>query len=282
MSQATALLDTPSMAVYDYRCGAGPHDRPFTECHGRHSISYVRCGSFGYRSGGRHAELVAGALLVAHAGDDYVCTHEHHAGGDECLSFQFTPEGADTIGGGPTAWRAGGVPPLAELMVLAERAQAAAEGAIDVGLDEAGLALAARFVALAGGRAPRPAALQPRDRRRAVEAALWIDAHAEQPLTLDGMAQQAGVSAFHFLRLFSKAVGATPHQYLVRARLRRAARALAQGDRPVTDIAYEVGFGDLSNFVRSFHRAAGMSPRRFREATNDDRKICQARLAQPS
>jgi AraC family transcriptional regulator len=282
MSQATPLLDSPSMAVYDYRCGAGPHDRPFAECHGRHSISYVRRGSFGYRCGAGHAELVAGALLVGHAGDEYVCTHEHHAGGDECLSFQFTPELADTIAARPSAWRAGGVPPLAELMVLAERAQAAADGAIDIGLDEAGLALAARFVALACGRDANALVLQPRDRRRAVEAALWIDDHAEQPLTLDGMAQQAGVSAFHFLRLFSKAVGASPHQYLVRARLRRAARALAAGERSVTDIAYDCGFADLSNFVRSFHRAAGMSPRRFRQATRAERKIFQDRLARPS
>jgi AraC family transcriptional regulator len=142
--------------------------------------------------------------------------------------------------------------------------------------------LAARCVALAAGRPSRPDGLQPRERRRAVEAALWIDAQAEQPMTLDDMARQAGVSSFHFLRLFSKTVGATPHQYLVRARLRRAARALAQGDRPVTEIAYAVGFGDLSNFVRSFHRAAGMSPSRFRDATSDDRKICQDRLARPA
>lgn len=282
MSQATLLLDSPSMSIHDYRCAAGPHDRPFTECHGRHSISFVRRGSFGYRCGGRHAELVAGSLLVAHAGDEYVCTHEHHAGGDECLSFQLTPALADEIGGGPRAWRAGAVAPLAELMVLAERAQAVADGRLDIGLDEAGLALAGRFVALAAGRANRPASLQPRDRRRAVEAALWIDTNSEQPLTLDDMARQAGVSSFHFLRLFSKTVGATPHQYLVRARLRRAARALAQGELSVTEIAYAVGFGDLSNFVRSFHRAAGMSPRRFREASTHDRKICQDRLAQPS
>ena len=39
---------------------------------------------------------------------------------------------------------------------------------------------------------------------------------------------------------------------------------------PVTDVAYDVGFGDLSNFVRTFHRAAGVSPRRFREASRGD------------
>ncbi|XXT60555.1 helix-turn-helix domain-containing protein [Sorangium sp. So ce590] len=66
---------------------------------------------------------------------------------------------------------------------------------------------------------------------------------------------------------------------LVRARLRRAARLLADGARSITDIALDVGFGDLSNFVRTFHRAAGVSPRGFRRAARGDRKIFQDRLA---
>ena len=53
----------------------------------------------------------------------------------------------------------------------------------------------------------------------------------------------------------------------------------AVGDRPITDIAFDVGFADLSNFVRTFHRAAGVSPRRFRQAAKGDRKILQERLA---
>jgi len=47
----------------------------------------------------------------------------------------------------------------------------------------------------------------------------------------------------------------------------------------VTDIALDVGFADLSNFVRTFHRAAGVSPRRFRKAAKGDRRIFQDRLA---
>lgn len=74
-------------------------------------------------------------------------------------------------------------------------------------------------------------------------------------------------------------LGVTPHQYLVRSRLRHAARLLADDDRPVTDVAFEVGFADLSNFVRTFHRAAGVSPRGFRQAAKGDRKIFQDRLA---
>jgi AraC-like DNA-binding protein len=164
-------------------------------------------------------------------------------------------------------------------MVLGELAQAAADGRSDVGLDEVGHAFASRFVEVVSGRVQKLAPATARDRRRAVETALWIDAHSHRPIDLEGAAGQAGISPFHFLRLFSSVLGVTPHQYLVRSRLRHAARLLADDERPITDVAYDVGFGDLSNFVRTFHRAAGVSPRRFREASRGMRKIFQERMA---
>lgn len=87
------------------------------------------------------------------------------------------------------------------------------------------------------------------------------------------------MSPFHFLRLFAKVLGVTPHQYLVGSRLRHAARLLDDDTRSITDIAIEVGFGDLSNFVRTFHRAAGVSLRSFRHALRGDRRIFEERLA---
>jgi AraC family transcriptional regulator len=87
------------------------------------------------------------------------------------------------------------------------------------------------------------------------------------------------LSAFHFLRLFARVLGVTPHQYLVRCRLRHAARLLADPARSVTDVAFDVGFADLSNFVRTFRRAAGVSPRTFRKCAKGERKILQERIA---
>ncbi len=139
--------------------------------------------------------------------------------------------------------------------------------------------MAARFAAVLRGRDRQRLAAGARDRRRAVEAALWIDAHADHPVDLESAAGQTGLSPFHFLRLFASVLGVTPHQYLVRSRLRRAARLLAGDSRSITDIAFDVGFADLSNFVRTFRRAAGVSPRRFRQAAKGDRKIFQERLA---
>jgi AraC family transcriptional regulator len=260
------ILKSGALRVIDYRCSAGPDDRPFLEQHCSFSISYVRRGSFGCVTRGRSFELVAGSFLLGRPDDEYLCTHEHHPHGDECLSFHFDAALLDTLGLPAQVWLSGALPPLAELGVLAERAQAAAEGRSDLDLSEAGTLLAGRYLHLASGKPLPPISVTSRDRRRAVRVALWLDAHAHEPLDLEQVARESGVSTFHFLRLFARVTGVTPHQYLVRARLRRAARLLAQGTLPVGAIAYEVGFGDLSNFVRTFHRAAGHAPRDFRHA----------------
>jgi AraC-like DNA-binding protein len=274
---ATTLLQRPSISVSDFRCDAAPGDAPFTERHRCHSISYVRKGSFGCHSRGRFSELVAGSVLVGHPGDEYVCSHDHICG-DECLSFFLGPDLVEAIGDRADIWQIGSTPPLPELVVFGELAQAAAEGRSDIGLDEIGQLFAGRFVDVISGRTPKPFSSSARDRRRAVEVALWIDAHSHREIDLEQAARQADISLFHFLRLFAGVLGVTPHQYLVRSRLRHAARLLVDQDRSITDVAYDVGFGDLSNFVRTFQRAAGVSPLKFRRASRGDRKIFQERL----
>lgn len=269
---AAREIHSGPIRVVDFRCSAGPRDRAFTEHHGDHCVSFVRSGSFGYRIDGESFELVAGSLLVGRAGADYVCTHEHHPRGDECLSFHLDADVAATFGP-RRAWQVGALPPLPEMMVLGELAQSVAGGDSDVAMDEVAALFVGRFVELASsGRAGAPVHASPADRKRAVEVAMWLDAHAHEDIGLAEAAAQAGLSSFHFLRVFRAVLGVTPHQYLVRARLRRAARLLADPARTITDIALDVGFADLSNFVRTFHRAAGVSPGRFR-----DRKFLQAR-----
>ena len=274
----TTLLEHRAISVTDFRCTAGPGDKPFAEQFRCHSVSYVRKGSFGCQNRGRTFDLVTGSVLVGFPGDEYVCTHEHVCG-DECLSFHLAPELVETIGDSPDAWRVGAAPPLSELMVLGELAQASVNGHSDIGLDEVGHIFASRFVDAMSGRTRKPVAVKARDRRRAVETALWIEANSHREIDLDAAASQAGISPFHFLRLFANVLGVTPHQYLVRSRLRRAAQLLADEDISITDVAYDVGFGDLSNFVRTFHRAAGVSPTSFRAAARGNRKILQERPA---
>jgi len=91
-----------------------------------------------------------------------------------------------------------------------------------------------------------------------------IDAQPDAGHDLASLAREARLSPYHFLRTFESLTGVTPHQYVLRARLRRAAVQLTNGPAKILDIALECGFGDVSNFNRNFRAEFGVSPRVFR------------------
>jgi transcriptional regulator GlxA family with amidase domain len=84
-------------------------------------------------------------------------------------------------------------------------------------------------------------------------------AYAE-PLTVDDLARSAGMSRFHFSRLFHEQVGDAPYRYLLRVRIARAAELLRGGRHSVTEAALAVGFQDLGRFRRLFRREIGCRP----------------------
>jgi AraC-like DNA-binding protein len=275
---ATTLLETAALAVIDYRCDATPSDKPYAEHHTWFSLAYVRRGSFGCCTQGQSFDLVPGSLFVGFPGDEYTCTHAHHVCGDECLSFSFAPDTADAVEGDARAWRTGVLPPLAELMPLGALAEGAASGDNDLSLEEAGALLVSRFLGVVAGKQQASPVPQGRVRRRIIETAVRIGQQSRDRLSLEAMASWAGLSPFHFLRTFTRTLGLTPHQYLIRCRLADAARQLAAPEVPVTTIAFDVGFDDLSHFIRTFRRATGVAPRRFRELAKGDRAGLQAML----
>ncbi len=240
--------------------------------HTQPSIAYVRRGSMTYRPWGQGLDLVPGSVLVGRPGIEYVCAHEAGVSGIG-LSFRFAPELVDATGHARIPAHIDCLPPVAELAVLGELAHSVIEGKADVGLDEIGVLFAHRLAAVTRNWSEPRREPSLRHRRRVVELALWIDAHSADPIDLHAAAGLADMSLFHFLRVFTGVIGITPHQYLIQCRLRRAASLLADSVQPITDIALDVGFNDLSNFVKSFHRAAGASPRHFRESARRKRSL---------
>jgi AraC-like DNA-binding protein len=127
-----------------------------------------------------------------------------------------------------------------------------------------------RFVAAAvramSGSTPSPQRVSAQDARRVSRALRHIEAHSAEPLDLDRLACVAAASKFHFLRVFRRAVGLTPYQFLLTTRLRHAALKLLESADPVSAIAYETGFGDLSTFNAAFRARFGVPPQAFRRS----------------
>jgi AraC-like DNA-binding protein len=87
----------------------------------------------------------------------------------------------------------------------------------------------------------------------------------DQPLTVAAAARVAGVSPFHFQRMFKLAFGRTPMQFLQETRLAAARRLLARTGDDITAICLAVGFESLGSFSWLFRKRFGVSPRAFRE-----------------
>ena len=243
---ATTLLQRPSISVSDFRCSARA---------GRYA---VRRAAIAVTRSPMCARAASAAIAAAARSNwwrdrswsaipatNMSAPTITSAATSACRSF-WTPELVETIGDRPEIWRVGAAPPLPELMVLGELAQAAADGRSDIGLDEVGQLFASRFVEVVSGT--------PRKRRRpprpGIAAARWKPRCGSmrirtRQIDLERSAAQAGISPFHFLRLFAErarrhpapipgALAAAPrgapvgrrrqahHRYRLRCRVRRS------------------------------------------------------------
>ena len=95
----------------------------------------------------------------------------------------------------------------------------------------------------------------------------YIRKHSSNTVTLENMASAAGLSVFHFARMFKAATGITPMQYVLRCRLERAREILLTEDVTISEVALETGFCDQSHLSTHFKRMYGVTPKQFvREA----------------
>ena len=107
----------------------------------------------------------------------------------------------------------------------------------------------------------------PRDHesRRVLKVKEYINAHYAEPLTLEMMADLVGMSPSSFSRFFRQHTDRTLTSYLIDIRLGHAARELVDTSQNISEICYQCGFNNLSNFNRIFKAKRGMSPREFRQ-----------------
>ena len=270
------LAEGPGWSVSDVLCTSGPGDRPFEERHAGVSIALVTSGTFQYRSAAGRALMTPGSLMLGNAGQAYECGHEHGAG-DRCLVFLYDTDTFETLAahagrrrqlrpahGVPAQFAPLRLPPLREMSDLVARACAALSESIDLSWEELAVQMASRAVRISDDITPAAWAASPAAIARVTRVARRIERDLASGLSLAELSREARLSPFHFLRIFQRLTGMTPHRYLRRARLREAARRLVAGPGTVLDIALDSGFGDLSNFNHAFRGEFGVSPRIYR------------------
>jgi len=95
--------------------------------------------------------------------------------------------------------------------------------------------------------------------KRIVQAKLFIDNNFAEKIDLNNIADEAYFSKFHFMRLFKKIYGKTPHQYLTFVRIENA-KKLLQTDISVSHVCFAVGFDSISSFTALFKKMTGLTP----------------------
>lgn len=92
----------------------------------------------------------------------------------------------------------------------------------------------------------------------------FIDSQLEHPIHLGDLAGIAGLSPFHFSRVFKLATGETPYHFVGSRRLDRARSLLLTSELPLAELALACGFASQSHFTAAFTKATGMPPGRYR------------------
>lgn len=103
--------------------------------------------------------------------------------------------------------------------------------------------------------------------KRLSMAKAWVEQNHASSLTVERMADIAMLNPYHFIRIFKKTYGLTPHQYLIEVRIDQARILLSESDQSVSSVCNAVGFDSLSSFSRLFKARVGVSPKLYRETS---------------
>jgi AraC-like DNA-binding protein len=261
MPSSSLLSNTeasPHVRVRSWHHRAPRHAWP-AAAHAGVEVAVILDGGASYRVGSREVEVGPGQAIAVSAGAEHATAIEPGTRAtsvwvdaawfaDVAASLgRRIPSGALFI---ESARR------VASLLALLDEEARAPELGRATAVD--GLAEALVISVLrADERAPRTAA--PSD-PRVLAAIAMIEDRLAEPLGLDELADAAGVSRFHFCRLFRAHTGKSPYRFLTDRRMDRARELLQSGRYGVTEAALSVGFPHLPRFARAFRERHGAAP----------------------
>ena len=118
-----------------------------------------------------------------------------------------------------------------------------------------------------GAQSTRVKSITPDKPQNILDVVAFIETNLWSPLELTLLAEKAHLSKFHFCRFFKRHIGMNPMKFVASLRIERAKELLKQDGLTVSSVANEVGFKDISNFIRQFKKATGVTPTTFRDSS---------------
>jgi len=264
-----SLFATKGLSLRRVVCDGVDCRRPAEEQSDSARVVVLLQGRFAFRDAVTRAVASPAIALRLRSGHDYRVTHPD--GGDVCLCVQGDLAAA-LVDAGPT------VAPVNEAGYLALHRLTARLGRCP---ELSRLAVEATVMeALAGDSTPRPSpsfALRAsegrprsRDREAAATIAYHLDRDVDARLSIEDVASVAGISPFHACRVFRRATGFSIHGYQRESRLRHALALVLDSDRPMAQIAIDLGFANQGHLTNLFRRRFGTSPARARREGRND------------
>ena len=223
------------------------------------AVALVLSGIFEHLSDSRACMAVPGSLVFANKSAEFLCRHQGLEGNRRIVVFfseqLLEPLATDLCLDTPK-FQAAWAPPSRLTPHVAGLLLKMARGTADS--EEAAVALA--HICLRASSRLCPTRASDADKRGVLEAVRYINEHFAEPCPLDTLAAVAGMNRFRFAKRFRAVTGETANQYVINRRLSAAATRLAATKSPIAEIAFAVGFNDLSHFDACFRSAFGCAP----------------------
>ena len=249
-----------------------PHRDPEEEHFHRPTLIFTSSGAWEIRSATGRDRVDASVVVLGGAGRSYRASHEERIPSDRTMFLELS-EPDDGWAFGRTAielfqdvFSRQTVARTREVARL--QAALTAHDPDDVFGSLRTDVLSMELLIELAGVAPRNSAartLPPDTRERVVRARDYLDEHLSDDVDLRTLAREVALSPFHLARSFRQEVGESPHRYLVRRRLDRAAELLVSTPLTVTQVCHRVGFGSPAHFSQSFRHRFGLPPSVYRK-----------------
>jgi AraC-like DNA-binding protein len=264
MARIVPLWRSDAISVHRFDHPAEHEDQPYEEVATAYMASFVEAGTFDLEVGDRAWRVKTGDVMLSRPAMRFRASYDGRGFTDTCLSIVYHAANDDGFDAARTWERANRavLPATGRLNYLRWSLRRAIETGQPIVAEHCATEIFREL---------------PEERPRSALSARRFDWYAErvrcacdrirkdyaEPLTASELARDAGMSLFHFSRVFAELTGLPPHRYLLRARLDAAAAMLRAG-LGVTETCFAAGFNDLSHFTRSFGRYHGAPPSALR------------------